>query len=66
MTKLRIGHGYDVHRLAAGRSLILGGVAIPYDRGLDGHSDADVLTRCWVPPPWETSGSCSRTATMLS
>ena len=43
MTKLRIGHGYDVHRLAAGRSLILGGVAIPYDRGLDGHSDADVL-----------------------
>lgn len=44
MTKLRIGHGYDVHRLAAGRSLILGGVAIPYDRGLDGHSDADVLT----------------------
>lgn len=44
MTKLRIGHGYDVHRLAAGRSLILGGVTIPYDRGLDGHSDADVLT----------------------
>ena len=44
MTKLRIGHGYDVHRLAAGRSLILGGVTIHYDRGLDGHSDADVLT----------------------
>ena len=41
---MRIGHGYDVHRLAAGRSLILGGVTIPYDRGLDGHSDADVLT----------------------
>ena len=44
MTNLRIGHGYDVHRLKTGRDLILGGVAIPYDRGLDGHSDADVLT----------------------
>lgn len=40
---MRIGHGYDVHRLAAGRALILGGVKIPYERGLDGHSDADVL-----------------------
>lgn len=44
MTTLRIGHGYDVHRLAEGRPLILGGVAIPWERGLDGHSDADVLT----------------------
>ncbi|MBQ0038233.1 MAG: 2-C-methyl-D-erythritol 2,4-cyclodiphosphate synthase [Clostridiales bacterium] len=44
MTKLRIGHGYDVHRLVQGRDLILGGVRISYDRGLDGHSDADVLT----------------------
>ena len=44
MTKLRIGHGYDVHRLKTGRALILGGVPIPYDLGLDGHSDADVLT----------------------
>lgn len=43
MTNLRIGHGYDVHRLATGRALILGGVTVPYDRGLDGHSDADVL-----------------------
>ena len=43
MTKLRIGHGYDVHRLVEGRPLILGGVKIPYARGLDGHSDADVL-----------------------
>lgn len=43
MTNLRIGHGYDVHRLTAGRPLILGGVTVPYDRGLDGHSDADVL-----------------------
>lgn len=43
MTNLRIGHGYDVHRLTTGRPLILGGVTVPYDRGLDGHSDADVL-----------------------
>ena len=44
MTNLRIGHGYDVHRLTEGRRLVLGGVDIPYDRGLLGHSDADVLT----------------------
>lgn len=40
---MRIGHGYDVHRLVSGRKLILGGVDVPYDKGLDGHSDADVL-----------------------
>ncbi len=40
---MRIGHGYDVHRLTEGRRLILGGVDIPYEKGLDGHSDADVL-----------------------
>lgn len=40
---MRIGVGYDVHRLVAGRPLILGGVEIPHDKGLDGHSDADVL-----------------------
>ncbi len=40
---IRIGHGYDVHRLVTGRKLILGGVEIPYEYGLDGHSDADVL-----------------------
>lgn len=40
---IRIGHGYDVHRLTAGRKLILGGVEIPYEKGLLGHSDADVL-----------------------
>lgn len=40
---MRIGHGYDVHRLTEGRKLILGGVEIPYKYGLDGHSDADVL-----------------------
>ncbi len=40
---MRIGHGYDVHRLVPGRALILGGVPIPFETGLDGHSDADVL-----------------------
>ena len=44
MTDLRIGHGYDVHRLAEGRRLVLGGVEIPWEKGLLGHSDADVLT----------------------
>lgn len=41
---MRIGQGYDVHRLVEGRKLILGGVEIPYEKGLLGHSDADVLT----------------------
>ena len=41
---MRIGQGYDVHRLVPGRRLILGGVTVPFDMGLDGHSDADVLT----------------------
>lgn len=40
---IRIGYGYDVHRLAQNRKLIIGGVEIPHDKGLDGHSDADVL-----------------------
>ncbi len=44
MTSLRIGHGYDVHRLVDGRPLILGGVNVPFSQGLLGHSDADVLT----------------------
>ena len=43
MADFRIGHGYDVHRLTEGRPLILGGVAVPWERGLLGHSDADVL-----------------------
>ena len=43
MSKLRIGHGYDVHKLVSDRKLILGGVDIPYEKGLLGHSDADVL-----------------------
>ena len=62
MTGLRVGHGYDVHRLAQGRPLILGGVTIPWEKGLDGHSDADVLTH--AVPVWTISGDCSRTATM--
>lgn len=41
---MRIGHGYDVHRLAEGRRLVIGGICIPFELGLDGHSDADVLT----------------------
>ena len=41
--KMRVGHGYDVHRLVEGRLLIIGGVTIPYEKGLLGHSDADVL-----------------------
>lgn len=44
----RVGHGYDVHRLVEGRSLILGGVKIPHTLGLDGHSDADVLTHAVI------------------
>jgi 2-C-methyl-D-erythritol 2,4-cyclodiphosphate synthase len=43
MPNFRIGHGYDIHRLVPGRKLILGGVEIPYEFGLDGHSDADVV-----------------------
>ena len=44
ITDMRVGHGYDVHRLVEGRRLILGGVDIPHETGLLGHSDADVLT----------------------
>jgi len=43
MTNIRIGNGFDVHALVAGRPLVLGGVAIPHERGLAGHSDADVV-----------------------
>ena len=41
---MRVGHGYDVHRLVEDRKLVLGGVEVPYEKGLLGHSDADVLT----------------------
>lgn len=44
MSAIRIGNGYDMHRLVEGRKLILGGIEIPHGLGLDGHSDADVLT----------------------
>lgn len=45
---MRIGHGYDVHRLTEGRKLILGGVEVPFEKGLLGHSDADVLTHAVI------------------
>ncbi len=45
---MRIGIGYDLHRLVPGRPLILGGVTLPHDKGLDGHSDADVLTHAII------------------
>lgn len=45
---MRIGHGYDVHRLTEGRKLILGGVTIPWEKGLLGHSDADVLVHAVI------------------
>jgi len=43
VNNIRVGHGFDVHQLVAGRPLILGGVRIPFEKGLQGHSDADVL-----------------------
>ena len=63
-SNLRIGHGYDVHRLVEGRRCIIGGVDIPYERGLLGHSDADVLAHALAdailaPAVGETSASCS-------
>ena len=63
---MRIGQGYDVHKLVQGRDLILGGVNIPYEKGLLGHSDADVLVHAVMDAllgrqPWETSDSISRT-----
>ena len=45
---MRVGTGYDVHRLAQGRRLIIGGVTIPFEKGLDGHSDADVLAHAII------------------
>ncbi len=64
---MRIGTGYDVHRLTEGRKCIIGGVEIPYEKGLLGHSDADVLLHAimdafWGRRRWEISGSISRTA----
>ena len=65
---MRIGTGYDVHRLAEDRKLILGGVEIPYEKGLLGHSDADVLLHaimdaCWEQRPWGISENISPTQT---
>ena len=61
---MRIGHGYDVHKLVEGRRLILGGVEIPYEKGLLGHSDADVLTHALMDAA--ISASFSRTMTTAS
>ena len=65
---MRIGQGYDVHRLVEGRRLIIGGVDIPYEKGLLGHSDADVLLHAVMdallgPPPSAISASTSRIRT---
>ena len=70
----RIGQGYDVHQLVEGRPLIIGGVTIPYERGLLGHSDADVLlhaitvesTFMIANPASETRANASRNKTRLS
>jgi len=66
--QMRIGHGFDAHRLVAGRPLILGGMEIPHELGLLGHSDADALTMPCATPSWAplalaTSAAISRTAT---
>ena len=55
--KIRVGNGYDVHRLVAGESLVLGGVTIPHEKGLLGHSDADVLTHAIIDAILGASGS---------
>ena len=64
---MRIGHGYDVHKLVTGRKLILGGVTIPYETGLLGHSDADwpmrFRTHCWGLRRWVTLVDFSLTMT---
>ena len=65
---MRVGMGYDVHKLAEGRPLILGGVHVPYEKGLLGHSDADVLcmpsvTHCLEPRLWGISAGIFRIQT---
>ena len=57
---IRVGMGYDVHKLTEGRDLILGGVNIPWEKGLLGHSDADVLMRFWELRLLEISGNIFR------
>jgi len=58
---MRVGMGYDVHRLVEDRKLIIGGVEIPYEKGLLGHSDADVLLHCSVRRRLEILESIFRT-----
>lgn len=55
---MRVGFGYDVHRFASGRALILGGVQIPADRGLEGHSDADVVLHAVTDAILGAAGQC--------
>ncbi len=55
---MRIGHGYDAHRLAQGRRLVIGGVEIPHEKGLDGHSDADVLLHAVIDALLGAAGLC--------
>lgn len=67
---LRIGHGYDVHRFEKGRTCVIGGVEIPFEMGLAGHSDADVLLhaiamRCWAPRHWAILENFFRTVIRL-
>jgi hypothetical protein len=68
---IRVGEGWDVHQLVAGRKLILGGVEVPHTTGLLGHSDADVLLHAITDallggPGWATSAGISRTPTRSS
>ncbi|HEX2938008.1 MAG TPA: 2-C-methyl-D-erythritol 2,4-cyclodiphosphate synthase [Ruminiclostridium sp.] len=55
---MRIGHGYDAHRFASGRRLVLGGVTISYTKGLEGHSDADVLVHAVIDSLLGAAGLC--------
>ena len=58
---MRVGMGYDVHRLVEDRKLIIGGVEIPHEKGLLGHSDADVLTHAVIAPSIESITACVST-----
>ena len=58
---MRIGTGYDVHRLVEGRKLIMGGVEIPYEKGLLGHSDADVLLHALMKLDIQARGQADKT-----
>ena len=63
---MRIGIGYDIHPLVSGRPLILGGVEILYEKGLDGHSDADVLTHSVIDAVLGAAGNTATYAVFVS